>query len=138
MLGPLHQSTAHQRLTRLEFLTPDRTVRRATYGEGEGATTVVVNFGQHDASVDAPLGGTVLLPPWGFVIESPRFAAFYARKWGGRDYPHGALFTVRVVEGDRLRQAARLRVFHGFGDPTIAWQDATYKVPREQILTPGT
>lgn len=135
VLGPLHQATAHQRLTNLEFLTPERTVRRATYGEGESSTTVVVNFAPSDAAVDAELGGTVLLPPWGFFIESPRFTAFYARKWSGRSYPDGALFTVRVIQGDSLNQASQLRIFHGFGDPVIAWQGTTYDVRRERIVT---
>ena len=45
VLGPLNAATAYERLTRLEFLTPDAMLRRAVYGEGQGATTVVVNFG---------------------------------------------------------------------------------------------
>ena len=51
LLGPLHAATAYDRLTRFEFLTPDRSVRRATYGQGDAATTVVVNFGESDATV---------------------------------------------------------------------------------------
>ena len=69
-----------------------------------------------------------------FVIEGPRFAAFYARRWGGRSYPEGALFTLRVVEGENLVQASQLRVFHGFGDPAIVWQGTTYDVRREQTI----
>ena len=78
LLGPLYAATAHDRLGRLEFLTPDRRVRRAQYGEGGAATTVVVNFGDGDAAVTSALGGEVLLPPFGLGIEGPRFAAFYA------------------------------------------------------------
>lgn len=44
-------ATAHERLTRLEFLTPDHTVRRAAYGE-TNPKTVVVNFGTRAASVE--------------------------------------------------------------------------------------
>ena len=37
VLGPLHAATAHERLTRFEFLTPERTLRRATYGPTRSA-----------------------------------------------------------------------------------------------------
>jgi len=137
LLGPLHAATAYDRLVSLEFLTPDRSVRRAKYGAGDGATTVVVNFGERDATVTTELGGAVQLPPWGLAIEGPRFAAFYAKKWGGRSYPGGALFTVQVVEGKSLEKAGKLRVFHGFGDQVLTWQGADYEVPREQVITPS-
>lgn len=137
LLGPLHAATAHDRLGRLEFLTPDRRVCRAQYGEGGAATTVVVNFGDGDAAVTSALGGEVLLPPFGLVIEGPRFAAFYAKKWGGREYPGGALFTLQAVEGEDLQTAGKLRIFHGFGDPEIMWKDARYEVAREMVITPG-
>ena len=135
VLGPLNQATAHDRLTRLEFLTADGAVRRATYGEGDGATTVVVNFGREDASAQMPLGGSILLPTWGFAIEGPRLAAFYAKRWNGRDYPDGALFTLQALEGKNLGAAAKTRIFHGFGDPKIPWRNTTHEIRREQILT---
>ncbi len=138
VLGPLNEATAHERLARLEFLTPDGSLRRAHYGEGPAAATVVVvNFGKSDAEVPSQLGGSVVLPPWGFVVESPGFAAFYAKSWGGREYPDGVLFTLAAVEGKDLRQAARVRVFHGFGDPKIAWRGATHDVRREEVITPS-
>ena len=43
VLGPLHRTTAHERLTRFEFLGTDRKVCRATYGESHEATVVLVN-----------------------------------------------------------------------------------------------
>ena len=134
VLGPLHRCTGHDRLTRLEFLTPDRAVRRATYGEGRNATAVVVNFGQSEASIQSALGGTVLLPRWGFVIESPRFAAFYAKQWNEKSYPDGALFTVQVVRGENLERATQVRLLHGFGDPEIIWRGAAHSVRRQQII----
>jgi hypothetical protein len=135
MLGPLHAATAHERLTSLEFLTPDRAVRRARYGDGNSATTVVVNFGASDADVVTKYGGQVLLPPWGVVIEGPKFTAFYAKRWGGRNYPQGTQFSVQVVAGDSLDQASQLRVFHGFGDPVITWRGTDYKITREQTIS---
>jgi hypothetical protein len=44
VLGALHQATAHQRLARFEYLAPYRSLRRAVYGDGADATTVMVNL----------------------------------------------------------------------------------------------
>ncbi len=136
VLGPLHEVTAQQRLTAFSFLTPDRAVRSATYGRGEDATSVVVNFGESDATVQSKFGGQVVLPQRGFVVEGRSFAAFYARRWGGRDYPDGALFTIRLVKGNTLEDASQLRVFHGFGDPAVVWRGKTHDVRREEVIVP--
>jgi len=136
VLGPLHEATAHQRLCRFEFLTADRSLQRAVYGEGENATTVVVNFGKQDAKIQSRFGGGVLLPPWGFAIDAPRLAAFYAKRWNGRHYPDAALFTLQAVGGSELSATARVRVFHGFGDPQIVWGGSTHEIRREAVITP--
>jgi hypothetical protein len=135
VLGPLHEATAYERLRTLEFLTADRSLRRAVYGEGENATTVVVNFAEHDARVQSRFGGETLLPPWGFVIDSPRLAAFYAKRYNGRDYPAAALFTLQAVGNNRLSEASSVRVFHGFGAPKIVWKGATHEVRREAMIS---
>jgi hypothetical protein len=134
VLGPLHAATAHDRLMRFEFLSPDGSLRRATYGQGDQAIQAVVNFGPNEASVPSRHGKTVLLPAYGFVVDGPRFAAFYAKRWNGRDYPDGALFTLQSLEGAPLDRAAKVRVFHAFGDPRITWQSATHEVVREQTI----
>ena len=134
VLGPLNLTTAHDRLTRFEFLGSDHALRRATYGESQDATVVVVNDGPTEARVESRLGGSVVLPPWGFVIEGPKFAAFFARRWNGRDYPDGALFTLQSVGDSALIQADRVRIFHGFGDPRIDWRGGTHEVRREEVI----
>ncbi len=134
MLGPLNLTTAHDRLTRFEFLGPDHALRRATYGESPDATQVMVNHGPTEARVESRLGGSVLLPPWGFVVEGPRFAAFYARRWNGRAYSEGALFTLRPVGDETLMHADHDRIFHGFGDPRIFWRGSTQEVRREAVI----
>ncbi|HOL94312.1 MAG TPA: DUF6259 domain-containing protein [bacterium] len=138
ILGPLHAATAFQRLERFEFVTPDRSLRRAVYGKGRNRTEVVVNFGSADAAVQTRWGGAVWLPPWGFVVESPRFIAFHAKRWNGIDYPDGALFTLRVEKGRDFEHARGLRIFHGFGGSTFQWKDATWDVPREEVVTVGS
>jgi len=136
LLGPLHRATAHQRLTRLEFLTADRAVRRAVYGSAADAVTVVANFGVTDATIETKLGGAVVLPPWGIVVESPRFAAFYARRWGGQDYPDGALFTLQPLDDQPLASSRQVRIFHGFGRATLIWRGRTWTIAREQTIAP--
>jgi len=137
VLGPLHAATAHQRLTRLELLPPDGAVRRAVYGSGREATRVVVNFGGAPAQVHTALGGAVVLPRWGFVVESPRFAAFHATRWGGQGYAGGALFTLRALGRQSLSRARRVRVFHGFGEPLLRWKGRRGVVERERELGPA-
>ena len=136
LLAPLHAATAHERLTQLEFLTPDRSVRRAVYGSGADAVTVVTNFGETDATVETKLGGAMVLPPWGIVAEGPRFAGFYAKQWGGQDYPDGALFTFQSLDGQPLANGAKVRVFHGFGPAALAWRGRDWNVAREEMIAP--
>ena len=134
ILGPLHSVTAHDTLSKLEFLTEYFTLRQATYGRGEDATKVIVNFSTKEAQIESKLGGKVTLPPWGFVIEGPRFAAFHARRWNGQDYGKGALFTLRPMDNKDLKDANRIRIFHAFGPETIKFRDSLYKVQRELVI----
>jgi hypothetical protein len=134
VLGPLHEATGQQRLGRFEFLSPGGAVRRAVYGEGADATTVVVNFGGTDVTTESPLSGQAVLPPWGFVVAGPRFAAFFANALGGKEYRGGALFTLQLVQGKDLASAKRLRIFHGFGDAAIRWRGKRCEVRREEII----
>ena len=134
VLGPLQHVTAHDRLTAFEYLTDDRSVRRATYGDGDEATTVTVNFGQTPAEVTSETGGRTVLPPWGFLVESPRFVAFHARLWNGQDYGDGVLFTLRPTDNKPLKDSGAIRVFHAFGPAALFWQGKTYEVKREEVI----
>jgi hypothetical protein len=134
VLGPLHSATAHNLLSKLEFLTKDFTLRQATYGQGENATRIIVNFGTKDAQIESTLGGKVTLPPWGFVVEGPRFAAFHARRWNGQEYGKGALFTLRAMDQKSLKETIRIRVFHAFGPPALRWKGKIHKVQREKVI----
>lgn len=134
ILGHLHSATAHDTLTGFEFLTPDRTLRQATYGRGRNLSKVTVNFGAKEAAVSTMLGGDVVLPQWGFVIATPQFAAFYALRWGSQRYDTGALFTMRALDGKTLSESRRVRVFHAFGPASIDWKNKTREVRREQVI----
>jgi hypothetical protein len=134
VLGPLHRVTAYDRLTQFDYLSGDRNVRRAVYGSGVDATTVIVNFGATDAEVTSELGGRTILPPWGFVVEGPRFVAFHAKCWSGTDYGQGALFTFRAPDGKLLKESGSVRVFHAFGPATLSWQGQAHDVRREERI----
>jgi len=136
VLGPLHEVTAYNRLNAFEYLTEDRNVRRATYGEGSQAVKVTVNFGQTPAEINSETGGRTTLPPWGFLVEAPRFLAFHARTWNGQDYGNGALFTLRSTDNKDLKDSAGIRVFHAFGPTTLSWRGKTYEVKREEVIEP--
>ena len=125
ILSPLAEITAHARLVHFEFLTPDRAVRRATYTDAAGTTTTItVNFGREEFSVNSSLGKTVTLPEWGFLVESPTFVAFNATSWAGRNYANPVLFTIST-------EGTHIRIFHGFGDPRLTWEGQDMDVPRE-------
>ena len=98
---------------------------------------VTVNFGQTPAEVNSETGGRTILPPWGFLVEAPRFLAFHARSWNGRDYGNGALFTLRPADSKDLKDSASIRAFHAFGPMTLSWHGKTYEVKREEVISPG-
>ena len=134
VLGPLHQQTAFKRLTRFEFLTEDKAVRKAAYGRGKEVTTVVANLSKKRASVETPYG-TAVLPPWGFVITSPHFAAFNVLALGKNSYPSGVLFTVRSLGKEPLDHAEKIRIFRGFGPGKIFWLGRPYQVEVEKVVS---
>jgi hypothetical protein len=130
VLGPLHELTAYHRLIAFEYLTEDRNVRRATYGEGSQAVNVTVNFGPTSAEVNSETGGRVVLPPWGFLVEAPRFIAFHARSWNGQDTAMEPLhLRKRTTRTERLRHCV-------FSAQTLAWRK-TYEVRREEVISPA-
>jgi hypothetical protein len=126
ILSPLAQLTAHARLVKFEFLTKDRAVRRATFGEdAKGCVArVTANFGPTEYTAKSEMGGEVVLPTFGFLVEAPDFLVFHALSWGGRRYQKPVLFTIRVEDG-------RARIFHGFGDAHLIWRGRERHVPRE-------
>jgi hypothetical protein len=132
--GPLHSATAHNVLKKLEFLNKDKTLRQATYGKGKNATRIIVNFGTEKARVRSELGADVILPRWGFVIDGPHFAAFYALRWNKQEYDNGALFTLQTKDDKDLKNSQRIRVFHAFGPENLRWKNNIYKIKREHVI----
>jgi len=136
ILSPLNELTAQVQMTKHEFLTPDRKVERTVFGDGRGATTVVVNRSERDYTVKAKLGGEVVLPPYGFVVESPTFVAFHALSWGGQRYDAPALFTLRSEDGRTLERSRRVQIYHGFGDSQVRLGTRRFQVPKQEVVAP--
>jgi len=137
ILSPLNELTSQSPLTVHEFLTADRKVQRTVFGQGEAAAQVIVNASTNEYHCPARSGlGEVVLPPYGFLIDSPAFLAYSALQCGGLGYESPTLFTLRSLDGKPLAVASQVRVFHGFGDDRVNWRGTTHRVQREAELRP--
>jgi hypothetical protein len=137
ILSPLNEITSRLPMTGHAFLTPDRKVQRSVFGDGREAVVVVANMGTNDYRHASPQGGRIVLPPFGFVVESDRFVAFHALNWAGLDYERPPLFALRSLDGQALAASRQVRVFHGFGDPRVNLGGHAHRVPKEAVVDPA-
>lgn len=124
ILSPLNLITAETPLTSHEFLTDDRLVQRTRFGD----VTITVAY---DRGFE--IEGNVV-PPYGFIVDSPTFIAFCATRYNGVEYPTGALFTARSLDGRPLEQSAQVRIYHGFGEPRVRIAGREFEVQREAVV----
>ena len=136
VISQLHEITATMPMTRHEFLSADHKVRRAVFGKGSAAVVAVINTGEAEFRHRSSHGADVVLPPFGFVVEGPNFAMFYASRWAGVDYSCPSLFTLRSLDGRSLANSQRIRVFRAFGDARLSFAGTTQIIPREAVFTP--
>jgi hypothetical protein len=134
VLSPLNELTAQRQMTQHSFLTADYKVQRTIFGEGTDAVEVVVNLSTNSWPCSSQLGGKVLLPPYGFLVESPAFVAFCALDWGGRHYDSPALFTLHSVDENAIARSRRVRIYHGFGSPELKLGGRTITAETELVL----
>ena len=136
ILSPLNEITSQVPVTQHQFLTADRKVQRTVSGEGANAVEAVVNASAAEYRHASKFDGDVVLPPYGFLVESRTFVAFHALSWGGLRYAAPTLFTLRSTDGTPLRQSKQIRVFHAFGDARLKLGDATpiRTVAKESVL----
>jgi hypothetical protein len=137
ILSPLNELTARVRMTQHRFLTPDRKVQQSTFSEGADAVVVVVNAGDTPFTYTSRSGGTVELPPYGFIAESRTFAAFHALSYGGLRYTAPAMFTLRSLDNRPLSRSRQVRVYHAFGSDQIRVGKATLTVRGEATTGPA-
>jgi hypothetical protein len=139
ILSPLNEITSKMRMTEHEFLDDNREIIRTVFENVPGGifdpgVYVVVNKSDKRCSYKSGLGGKVILPPNGFIIECPTFVAFYALSWDGMEYENPAFFTMRSLNGASILWSSKIRVFHGFGDTRIKVKDTLHDVKREGII----
>jgi hypothetical protein len=134
VLSPLNELTARVPMTGHRFLTDDRNVQRSVFGDGPDAVEAVVNHGSSPFSYHSRMGGDVVLPAKGFLVEAPQFVAFLAQGWNGMHYDEPVLFTLRSADGQPLSHSAKVRVFHGFGEPRLKLAAREIQVERESVV----
>jgi hypothetical protein len=136
ILSPLYARTAQALIDRYEFLDDDRPtvgrrVRKTTFGNG---VVTVVNGSEHPIETTSRSGGTIVLPPYGFLVEAGTFVAFHTLSWNGRTYDAPVLFTLTSLDAKPVDRSGRVRVYHGFGESTLAWRDRVVDVKRDAVL----
>jgi hypothetical protein len=140
VLSPLNELTSRMPMEEHTFLTKDCKVIRSVFGRGDEAVTAVVNMGEAPyrlASDAAGEGdGEVVLPPNGFLVRAPTFAAFHASTFGGRAYEDPPLVTLRSLDGKPLAESGKVRIWHGFGDPRVRFRGREWRVVKEQVVAP--
>ena len=131
ILSPLNEITAKMIITDFAYLSPDFKITQTIFGQNE--VIAVVNRSNKDFEYICKDGSTVLLPPLGFVIESPDFIAFHAKSWNGVNYNKPVLFTIRSLDKKPINESKKIRIFHGFGDQKIKVGKIIREVKNEEI-----
>jgi len=81
-------------------------------------------------------GQGIVLPPYGFVIQSPAFQAFHAFSWNGLSYEKPVLFTLRSLDGKPIASSSQVRIYHAFGDERIRGGKKVFEVKKEAVVAP--
>jgi hypothetical protein len=127
VLSPLNRVTGLLPMTDHRFLTADRLVETTRFGDD---VQITVNYGQDDYKTPS-----AALPPYGFIIQSPRLVAWYARSFEDQRFAEPTFMVVRTLDGRPIALSGRLRFFRGFGDRRIRWDGKALDVDVELIVT---
>jgi hypothetical protein len=135
ILGPLNTLTFQMPLTGHRFLSKDRKIQQSVFGKGNKTVVATVNMSSSNYNCVTQNGKeSILLPPYGFLIESSTFIAFHAMNWNGVRYDSPPFFTFQSLDDKPLTSSRLVRVFHGFGDNRIKTGNAIQTVQREIIV----
>jgi hypothetical protein len=129
VLSPLNRITALLPMTDHRFLTSDRKVESTRFGSD---VEITVNYGAADFKTKR-----AVLPQYGFLVESPKLVAFYARRYRDLSYDDPPLFVLKSLDGRPLSSSTRVRVYHGFGDDRVQFRDQVVEVDVEKVLGAG-
>ncbi|MGD0090342.1 MAG: DUF5696 domain-containing protein [Planctomycetota bacterium] len=134
VLGPLNELTSQMQMTAHQLLGTNQAVRRSVFGSGPDAVETIVNLGASNYQYRSKDWGEITLPPYGFAVAGPSFVAFCALNFNGINYGAPAFFTLRSLDGKPIKQSAKVRVFHGFGDARIKVGAVELKVAKEAVV----
>jgi hypothetical protein len=134
ILSPLNELTAQMQMTEHVFLTADRKVQRTVFGQGANEVQVTVNCRKEPFTCSSALGGEVVLPSNGFLVESRTFVAFYAGSWAGLRYESPPLFTLLSLDKRPIASSRRVHIYHGFGQKQIRVGSTSVEVGREATV----
>jgi hypothetical protein len=137
ILCPFNELTAQMQMTRHQFLTPDCAVQLSVFGSGPQAAEAIVNHGTNHFTWNSKSWGKVVIPPLGFIIDSPEFVAFHTLNWNGLDYSSAPLFTLRSLDKRPLPRSRKIRIYHAFGPDQVRIAGQTLKVKTQEIVSPG-
>ena len=126
VLSHLNRAVSDSPMTDHKRLAPDGSLQMSRFGDFR----VIVNYGPEAREVEG-----ALLPAYGFLVDGPTFVAFHALRRAGVDYPGGALFTVRSLDGAPIERSRRVRIYHGFGPTCINVAGRVLDVARETVVS---
>jgi hypothetical protein len=127
VLSPLGRVTGTLPMTGHRFLTADRKVETTRFGED---VEITVNYGEKDYTAK-----NAVLPQYGFLVESPKLIAYYARTYKGRTYKDPPLIVIRSMDDRPLATSSKVRIYHGFGDKAVDWKGRMVVVETEATLS---
>ncbi|HOS94440.1 MAG TPA: glycoside hydrolase, partial [Armatimonadota bacterium] len=117
-MSPVNEITFTMRIVDHAFLDAGGRVERTVFADPRKPSrtlTIITNAG-----TEVFRTGDAVLPPFGFVVESPEFVAFHALQYRGVIYEPSALFCARLVTGTAIgAPGSTVRVYHGFGSQTL-------------------
>jgi hypothetical protein len=89
-----------------------------------------VNYGEKDYATK-----NAVLPQYGFLIESPKLIAYYARGYKDRTYKDPPLIVIRSMDDQPLTDSPKVRIYRGFGDKAVDWKGRLVEVETETTLS---
>ena len=131
LLAPLNLLTTHERITSLSFLDKAYQVRETRFSD---SARVVVNLSKTPYAASCGLGGEVVLPAYGILVESESFIGFTGLSFGGEKWESPVLFTLTSMDGKPLDKSLKVRVYHGFGGEKLTFRGKEWSVRCEEIL----
>ncbi len=128
---PFRREIFGKKFTRFEHLDEREMVLYSAFGDVE----VTVNFGNRCYELFSLYHGRTFLPPYGFIVASESFLAFYA--YGINDYrkEKPLMVSVRTLDGQNFKSTKKLKVYHAFGPSEFKFMRKIIDVKEEKVYS---